>query len=418
MTAVVIFAARGLTRRRLQTALLLFALSIALAATMTIMAVLSGIKEQMRRDVEQVGMDVINVHVSPSVKSLMTSQLRLADCDWMREVAGGLVAPFFATMGVAESTAGTGSAGNAMNAGGDPKSETVQTLLLQTTADWGRIVPLELIEGRFFEPGETGVGVLDEWVAKKLFPDGRAVGRLLRVKRLGLPQTLRVVGVMKDPFEIRKKFEELDVTGSARSRILRMMEFKSIYAPGSFTSPSQTIHGAVIKTPAGRDPVEFEKPLNDRLGDRRESVWIWARKQWIGSVVEAADFGTQVANVVWIIVLIVTGVMITTVALVAIRERYREIAIRRTEGARRAQIVGQLLMENLLLSGVSGLLAVGLAHWAAAILHARYISWPPAFLAVDVSLALGMGIVLGAVATVLPAMRAAALDPVDVLRNA
>jgi ABC-type lipoprotein release transport system permease subunit len=237
------------------------------------------------------------------------------------------------------------------------------------------------------------------------------------VKRLGLPQTIRVVGVMKDPFEIRKKFDELDVTGSARSRILRMMEFKSIYVPGSFTRPDQTIHGAVIKVPAGRDPIQLARKLNDMLGGGG-SVWVWARKEWIGNVIEAADFGTQVANIVWVIVLFVTGVMITTVSLVAIRERYREIAIRRTEGARRSQIVGQLLTENLLLSAAAGVVALALSRWAASLLHAHFISWPPAFLPFDLALALGSGVLLGALATVLPARRAASLDPVEVLRNA
>ncbi len=413
--AVFIFAARGLIRRPLQTSLLLFALAIALAATMTIMAVLSGIKEQMRRDLEQVGLDVINIHVSPNLKNMMASPLKLADCDWMREVTGGAVAPFFATMGVAESDR------RASDADKDDERASAgseQVLLLQTTAEWGRIVPLEMIEGRFFEPGEMDVGVLDEWVAKRLFPDGPAVGRSVRVKRFGLPQSLRVVGVMRDPFEIRKKFDELDVTGSARSRILRMMEFKSIYVPGSFTSPQQTIHGAVIKAPAGSDPRQLEKPLNDQLGDRKKDVWVWSRKEWIGNVLETADIATQVANVVWIIVLFVTGVMITTVSLVAIRERYREIAIRRTEGARRSQIVGQLLLENILLSDAAGTIALLLSRWAAAVLHARYISWPPVFLASDMALALGCGIVLGALATVLPAFRAASIDPVEVLRKA
>ena len=120
--AVTIFALRGLTRRPLQTALLLFALSIALAATMTIMAVLSGIKEQMRRDLEQVGLDVINVHVSPNLAGMLFSPLRLKDCEWMRELTGGIVAPFQATMGVAET---------------DEAGEPAQVLLLGTTPEWG-----------------------------------------------------------------------------------------------------------------------------------------------------------------------------------------------------------------------------------------------------------------------------------------
>jgi hypothetical protein len=397
------FAVRGLVRRPLQTALVFFALSVALAATMTIMAVLSGIREQMRRDLEQVGTDVINVHVSPSLREVMASPLRFSDCDWMRELTGGRVAPFFATMGVAR------SAGSA-----DP----AQVLLLATTEDWGRIVPLEIIEGRFFDAGERGVGVLDEWVAKKLFPGTPALGGIVRVRRFGLPETIRVVGVMKDPFEIRKKFDELDVTGAARSRILRMMEFKSIYVPGSFTRPDQVIHGAVVQVPAGRDPVVFAERIRARMGERARSVWVWARKKWIGDVLQAADLSTLIANVVWVVVLVVTGVMIATVSLVAIRERYREIAIRRVEGARRPQIIGQLLGENLLLSAAAGAAALGLARGAAWLLQARYISWPPAFLAGDLLLSLGLGIALGGLATLLPALRAASLDPVRVLREA
>jgi hypothetical protein len=406
--AVTIFAVRGLTRRPLQTALLLFALSIALAATMTLMAVLAGIKEQVRRDLEQIGLDVINVHVSPNLAAMLFSPLRLEDCDWMRELTGGTVAPFQATLGVAQSHADEL----------DEAGATAQVLLLATTPEWGSIVPLQLVEGRFFQPNESGVAVLDEWVAKKLFPDGPATGRGVRVKSSGQPQGLVVVGVMKDPFEIRKRFDELDVTGSARSRILRMMEFKSIYVPGQFTRPDQAIHGAVVKAPPDRDPRDLERPLIERLGNRFGPVWVWSRKTWVGNVLAVADFGTQVANIVWIIVLVITGVMVMTVSLVAIRERYREIAIRRTEGARRWQIVGQLLMENVTLSALAGVAAVVLSRSGAALLESRYISWPPAFLPGDVALALGLGVTIGALATVLPAFRAASLDPVQVLREA
>ena len=120
---------------------------------------------------------------------------------------------------------------------------------------------------------------------------------------------------------------------------------------------------------------------------------------------------------IWIIVLLVTGVMILAVSLVAIRERYRELAIRRTEGARRMHVAGQLLIENLLLSFTAGLLAIGLARWVGGQLEARYLSWPPAFLVHEMALAIGLGVVIGAVATLVPAYRAASLDPVQVLRR-
>ena len=59
MQPVAVPAVRGLLRRPLQTTLLVFALSIALAATMTIMAVLAGVDVQMREDLQRVGLDYL-----------------------------------------------------------------------------------------------------------------------------------------------------------------------------------------------------------------------------------------------------------------------------------------------------------------------------------------------------------------------
>ena len=59
------------------------------------------------------------------------------------------------------------------------------------------------------------------------------------------------------------------------------------------------------KFPRAR-PAAVERLLIQQLGDRREAVWIWSRKGWIGNVIQAADFGTQIANIVWMIVLVVT----------------------------------------------------------------------------------------------------------------
>jgi ABC-type antimicrobial peptide transport system permease subunit len=81
------------------------------------------------------------------------------------------------------------------------------------------------------------------------------------------------------------------------------------------------------------------------------------------------------------------------------------------------QLALQLLTENLLLSFVAGGLAVGLARLAGEALRRRYISWPPAYLASDLLLALVCGFLLGGLATLLPALRAARIDPVAVFRD-
>ena len=401
--SVLIFAARGLLRRRLQTSLLIVALTAAIAGTMTIMAILSGIKEQMARDLQRIGLNVVNVQVQPSLGNLLNAPIKVKDTDWMREISSGVVAPLRVQMALSSSK--------------DPAGMT-ETLLLSTTSRWSEIIPLEMTEGRFFKNSETGVCVLDEWVARRLFSPGEAVGNDLVLHAQGTPNRLRIVGVMKDPLEIRKRMDHYDFAGSARSTANRIMEFKSVYAPGDFADPEQSIHGAVIKAPPGTDAVRLAQALQAEADSRELPIFIWARRAWVNRVVEGADLMTRIASMFWVIVLLVTGMMILTISLVAIRERYRELAIRRTEGARRMHVVGQLLVENLLLSLTSGLLAIGLARLAGRVLDERYLSWTPAFLVHEMALAIGLGVVIGAAATLAPAYRAASLDPVRVLRNA
>lgn len=401
--AIFKLSARSLVRRPLQTSLVLFALSTALGSTLTLMAVLAGVERQIARDLERIGADLINVHISPSLKNVMASPLRLRDCDWMKATTEGEVTPFLATMGIVQR---------------DSKSEVVPTIVLSVPPTWSSQVPLEWSGGRFFTAEENEVCVLDEWLAKKLFPGEDPVGQTIQTTHGGPGSELRVTGVLKDPFGIRDRFEEMDVMASARSRMLGMMEFKSLYVPGTFEDPGSTIHGAIIRIPSPRDPNDSIEPLYEALGpERKDSVWIWSRRAWAAKVLQATDLATTIASVIWILVLLITGVMITTISLVAIRERYREIAIRRTEGGRKIQIAGQLLLENVILSVVAGGFAVGIAHVIGPFLQERYLSWTLAFRPEDLALLLGLGTLLGALATVLPAWRAASLDPVTVLKN-
>ena len=427
---VLTFALRGVLRRPVHTLLLLFALTMSLAATMTIMAVLTGIDVQMRDDLARVGMDVINIHINPNMKNVFFSPLHVSDADRIHATWGGAVAPFRVSVGmgsapdIASDGANAGTVddsieGNIAGANDNDRTPSAQVLVLTTSHDWAEVVPLEFLAGRFFSDGERGVCVLDEWVAETVFGSAAsAIDRDMTVKGLGAAVQLSVVGVMKDPFEIRKRFDELDVTNSARSRLLRMMEFKSIYVPGSFDKPSKPIHGAVLKVPPGSDPLNIAAQIRNsfRGGTEHRRVAVWARRHWVDNVIEAAGVGLQIANVIWIIVLGVTCIMIMTVSLVAIRERFREIAIRRTEGALRNQIVAQLLLENMLLSILAGTIAIGLARWTGAVIHANYLSWRPAFVASDTALALTCGILMGAIATILPAWHASQVDPVTVLK--
>jgi ABC-type antimicrobial peptide transport system permease subunit len=114
--------------------------------------------------------------------------------------------------------------------------------------------------------------------------------------------------------------------------------------------------------------------------------------------------------------LIVGGVGIMNIMLVAVKERTREIGVRRAVGARRRDVLAQFLVEALTLSAVGGLLGIALGFAAAFGLTAA-LDWPTRMSLSAIGLAFGISAALGLFFGFYPARRAAQLDPIDALRT-
>jgi len=111
--------------------------------------------------------------------------------------------------------------------------------------------------------------------------------------------------------------------------------------------------------------------------------------------------------------LLVGGIGVMNIMLVTVTERTREIGIRKAIGARRADVLGQFLVEAVMLSICGGLLGV-----AAGLVGSRFkiVGVQPVVEPYSVFLAFGVGVAVGLFFGIYPANRAAALRPIEALR--
>ena len=129
-----------------------------------------------------------------------------------------------------------------------------------------------------------------------------------------------------------------------------------------------------------------------------------------------------VTLVVTAISLLVGGIVVMNIMLVSVTERIKEIGVRKALGARRGDILRQFLVESMVLSGFGGFLGVlgaaAFSYLLATVLgNIMSVNFSAPVRPWAVALAIGVSSIVGLVAGIYPANRAAALDPVEALRN-
>jgi putative ABC transport system permease protein len=116
------------------------------------------------------------------------------------------------------------------------------------------------------------------------------------------------------------------------------------------------------------------------------------------------------------VALLVGGLGIANVMLMSVLERRSEIGLRRALGATREHVAGQFLAEAVLLAGTGGAIGVIVGSSIAAV-YAHSQGWPSVIPPVGIAGGIGGAILIGAVAGLYPALRAASVPPTEALRG-
>ena len=143
--------------------------------------------------------------------------------------------------------------------------------------------------------------------------------------------------------------------------------------------------------------------------------FIFTQQEMASSAAETSKVMTLLLASIAAVSLLVGGIGIMNIMLVSVTERTREIGIRRAIGARRRDIMMQFLAESAFLSLAGGALGVALGIGAATAVS-QFARWPTMIQPAAVALAFGFSTAIGLFFGYYPALRAAALDPVEALR--
>ena len=268
----------------------------------------------------------------------------------------------------------------------------------------------DVAEGRFFSQTENDssarVAYIGADVATKLFPAGNAVGNEIAIR--GLPyrvvgiETARgtVFGIPQDNFIIVPlKTYSINFGGLVRQR--------SLYFVG--TAKADDLFSDAV------DETRFLMRSRRKLGPNEKDNFGIVTPDAITGLRDRI-FGTIfiVALGVPSIALIVGAIVIMNIMLVSVTERTKEIGIRKSLGARQMDILKQFLVEAVTMSAIGGAIGTIIAWIIGRVLTAVFF---PTYLSIGaVIIAVGVSMVVGIMAGVFPAWKAARLDPIEALR--
>ena len=281
-----------------------------------------------------------------------------------------------------------------------------RTQIFGTNVDYMETISTNIAEGRFFTNSEDRLGkrvtIIGDGIKKAFFGDVNPIGKYIKIDNM----KFKVIGVLEE----QAKF--LGLFSTDKQAVLPFGAYKRIFSKRGFMRLS-------IKVPQDKleesvDEIRFimrnirglKPSQKDDFAINQTKAF---EKQYLALKIAIGGTGTFIT----LLSLIVGGIGVMNIMFVSVKERTKEIGVRKAIGATKTMIRGQFLMEAITICSLAGLVGLSLAYVSSSLLNKIFPSTLDLGLAI---FAIIMSMIVGIIAGLIPSIKASNLDPIDALR--
>ncbi len=281
---------------------------------------------------------------------------------------------------------------------------------LGTNHDYLQTASGNLAAGRFFTHGESAssemVSVVGDDIASGLFPNEPALGKSIQIKN----RKSRIIGVF------RKQGKFLGLFSFDNQIIMPLGAFEKVYGKNMFTTIRVKIKNQERVAAAKEELLGLMRRIRRIAPDKEEDFSINEQRAF-KSQLDPIKNGIAVAGIfITGMSLFVGAIGIMNITFVSVKERTREIGLRKALGARRQTILLQFLIESVMICLIGGVIGLGSALIITFAIEKIVPDFPIEFSPALVLASLAVSVITGVVSGLAPAVTASKLDPADSLR--
>lgn len=306
-----------------------------------------------------------------------------------------------------------------------PEGELSNVDVLQTDEAFWKVYDFSFLDGKPYDLADVESGlskaVITESVARKLFGETDVVGRIMQINYVDYT----VTGVVKDVNELASTaYADVWIPYSSTN----LAEMTGLFNTLGYVRVVILAHSSKDFAAIREESERLKNKYNDQLTEvevhyqeQPDIQFVYNNRKWANEVPDMKRIVAQLIIVI-LLMLLVPAINLSSMTLSRMRKRYSEIGVRKAFGATKSELLGQILMENLVLTiigGVAGLLVT----WGAAFvlkdflfdnatLSLSMILDPVIFL-----LAFVFCLILNLLSAGIPAWRAARMNIVEALTS-